>query len=126
MLRESIPVLHMTNSPATQTFYCELLGFSLDFAVPATDSTPDPCYMGISRDGATLHLSSHAGDGVTGGVVLFRCEDLDALHAEFIAREVPIHVAPVNQTWGTREMYVRDPDGNSLRFSGPISSATSY
>ena len=24
-----------------------------------------------------------------------------------------------NQTWGAREVYVRDPDGNTLRFGGP-------
>jgi hypothetical protein len=26
----------------------------------------------------------------------------------------------VNQTWGMRELYVRDPDGNSVRFGAPI------
>jgi len=24
--------------------------------------------------------------------------------------------SPVDQTWGTREFYVTDPDGNTLRF----------
>jgi hypothetical protein len=31
--------------------------------------------------------------------------------------ESPVHSGPVNQTWGTREFYVDDPDGNTLRFT---------
>jgi catechol 2,3-dioxygenase-like lactoylglutathione lyase family enzyme len=41
---------------------------------------------------------------------------VDALHAELVARGVVIDTGPVDQTWGNREMYVKDPDGNSLRF----------
>lgn len=29
---------------------------------------------------------------------------------------VEVHEGPLNQTWGTREFYVDDPDGNTLRF----------
>ena len=29
---------------------------------------------------------------------------------------VPIDLRPTDQTWGNREMYVKDPDGNSIRF----------
>lgn len=76
--------------------------------------------MGVVRDDAVLHLSSHAGDGVVGGVVYFLSDDVDTLHAEFATKRVPIHVAPVDQTWGMRELYVRDPDGNSVRFGAPL------
>jgi hypothetical protein len=34
--------------------------------------------MGVARDGAVLHLSSHAGDGVTLGVVYFLSDDASA------------------------------------------------
>ena len=46
----------------------------------------------------------------------FLVDDVDALHAEFVGRGVKISVEPVDQTWGTREMYVRDPDNNCIRF----------
>jgi uncharacterized glyoxalase superfamily protein PhnB len=72
--------------------------------------------MGISRDGVELHLSSLSGDGVVGCAVNLVVDDVDALHREFIAKAVQIHVGPVDQTWGTREMYVKDADGNSIRF----------
>ena len=29
----------------------------------------------------------------------------------------PVHESPIDQTWGTREFYVDDPDGNTLRFT---------
>ena len=76
----------------------------------------DPCYMGLSRDGVRIIVSSFSADGVAGGVVNFKVQDVDALHAEFVARGVKLDTGPVDQTWGTREMYVKDADGNSLRF----------
>jgi uncharacterized glyoxalase superfamily protein PhnB len=38
------------------------------------------------------------------------------LLAEFVAKGVPIALQPTDQTWGNREMYVKDADGNCLRF----------
>jgi catechol 2,3-dioxygenase-like lactoylglutathione lyase family enzyme len=72
--------------------------------------------MGLARDGAWLHVSSFAGDGGPGGVVYLLVDDVDALHAELVAREVAVDLEPTDQTWGNREMYVKDPDGNSIRF----------
>jgi catechol 2,3-dioxygenase-like lactoylglutathione lyase family enzyme len=116
LLTRVIPLLHMTNSAATEDFYVRQLGFRLAFAARTGDGTTDPCYLSVLREGVELHLSSHAGDAVLGGVVNVRTTNIDELHREFVNREVPIHVAPVDQTWGLREMYVRDPDGNTLRF----------
>ena len=28
-----------------------------------------------------------------------------------------VHEGPIDQSWGTREFYVDDPDGNTLRFT---------
>lgn len=116
MIHQTIPVLHVSNADAAERFYCRSLGFVLEFNVPAGETKRDPCYMGLARDRAFLHLSSHAGDGVKGAAVYLICDDVDALHAEFTAKGVAIHIAPVDQTWGMRELYVLDPDGNSIRF----------
>jgi catechol 2,3-dioxygenase-like lactoylglutathione lyase family enzyme len=120
VLKQAIPVLHITNADAAKAFYCGQLGFRLEFQVQASETRRDPCYMGVSRDGALLYLSGHAGDGVDGGVVYFVCDDVDSLHAEFVAKDVRIHIPPVDQTWGMRELYVLDPDGNSVRFGAPV------
>ncbi|HXT72295.1 MAG TPA: VOC family protein [Candidatus Angelobacter sp.] len=117
MLKAAIPLLHISNAAAAEEFYCNRLGFRREFAHRAHDAQPDPCYMGISRDGVWLNLSSFFGDGVSGGVANLLVDDVDAFHAEFLAKGVRIDPGhPVDQTWGSREMYVRDPDGNTLRF----------
>lgn len=116
MLKLAIPLLHVSNSVEAEEFYCGRLGFRRHFAYRVDDTRADPCFLGLSRDGVWLHLSSFSGDGVAGGVAGFLVDDVDALHAELVARHVPIALAPTDQTWGNREMYVRDGDGNSLRF----------
>jgi uncharacterized glyoxalase superfamily protein PhnB len=119
LLQIAIPLLHVSRSAEAEKFYCGPLGFRLEFATRADDSRSDPAYIGVSRDGVRLHLSSFPGDGVSGGVANFVVDDVDALHAELVSRGIAIELAPTDQTWGNREMYVRDADGNTLRFLGP-------
>ena len=116
MLKLSIPVLHISNSVAAEAFYCNGLGFRQEYAYRPAEGKKDPCYMGLTRDGVWLHLSSFSGDGVSGGVAYLLVDDVDALRAELDAKNVPIHLEPTDQTWGNREMYVKDADGNSIRF----------
>jgi catechol 2,3-dioxygenase-like lactoylglutathione lyase family enzyme len=116
LFKAAIPVLHVSSSATAEEFYCNRLGFRRQFAYRADEAKPDPCYMGLTRDGVRLHVSSFSGDGVSGGVVFLLVEDVDTLHAELVAKGVPIDLAPTDQTWGNREMYVHDPDGNSIRF----------
>lgn len=116
MIKLAIPLFHVSSSTAAENFYCNQLGFRREFAHRVDNAKPDPCYMGISRDGVWLHISSFSGDGVSGGVANLIADAVDALHAEFVAKGVRIDVEPVDQTWGTREMYVKDADTNCLRF----------
>ncbi len=116
MFKLAIPVLHVSSAAAAQEFYCDRLGFRQEFTYRIDEPNPDPCYMGLTRDGVELHVSSFSGDGVAGGVVFLLVDDVDALHAELVAKGVPIDLAPTNQSWGNREMYVKDADGNSIRF----------
>jgi len=116
LFRTAIPVFHVAASAAAEAFYCGGLGFRREFAYrPHADRT-DPCYLGLVRDQLRLHLSSFAEDGVAGGVAFLLVDDVDDLYRELIGRGVRIDLSPTDQTWGNREMYVTDPDGNSLRF----------
>ena len=119
MLKLAIPVLHVTRSREAEEFYCGRLGFHREFAYRVDESRDDPCYLGLARDDAWLHLSSFPGDGVPGGVVFLVVDDVDALHLELLAKAVAVDLPPTDQTWGNREMYVQDADGNSLRFIRP-------
>ena len=116
MLKRAIPVLHVSSSTAAEAFYCGQLGFDQRFAYRPDPTRLDPCYMGLTRDGVSIHVSSFSGDGVVGGVVNLLVDDLDALHKELIAKGVAIALPPTDQTWGNREMYLKDPDGNSIRY----------
>jgi len=53
-------------------------------------------------------------------VVFLLVDDVDELYAELVAKGIPNDLQPADQTWGNREMYVRDPDGNCLRFTHEI------
>ncbi|HWO57641.1 MAG TPA: VOC family protein [bacterium] len=116
MLKYVVPVLHVSGSAAAEQFYCHQLGFRLRQAMRPDLAGADPCYMVIEREGVWLHLSSFPGDGVSGGVVYLAVENVDAMHKELLARNVVIDSGPVDQSWGNREMYVKDPDGNCIRF----------
>lgn len=115
MFKLAIPVLHISSSATAEEFYCDRLGFQQKFAYRPFGGS-DPCYMGLTRDEAVLHVSSFSGDGVSGGVVFLIVKNVDALHVELVAKGVQIDLEPTDQSWGNREMYVADPDGNSIRF----------
>ncbi|WP_306591828.1 VOC family protein [Geothrix sp. 21YS21S-4] len=117
MFQVAVPLLHVSNARKAEAFYCGGLGFRKASSSAADGA--DPCYLALERDGVWLHLSSHAGDGVAGSAVNLFVEDVDALRAEFAGRGLPIPLEPTDQTWGNREMYLRDPDGNSVRFLTP-------
>jgi len=68
LLKLAIPLLHVSNSAQAEDFYCSRLGFRRHFAYRVDDTRVDPCFLGLSRDGVWLHLSSFSGDGVSGGV----------------------------------------------------------
>ncbi len=55
-----------------------------------------------------LHVSSFSGDGVSGGVVHLEVDDVDAVYFGHVAKGVPIDSGPMDQTWGARELYVKD------------------
>ena len=116
MIKLAVPLLHVSNAAAAQDYYCNHLGFHLEYAHGPNGAKSDPCYMGLSRDGVWIVLSSFSGDGVAGGVVNLLVDNVDALYAELAANGVRIDLPPTGQTWGTREMYVKDADRNSLRF----------
>jgi catechol 2,3-dioxygenase-like lactoylglutathione lyase family enzyme len=109
-------MLHVSDAAQAEHFFCAGLGFEKRFEHRADKALADPSYKGLARDGVMLHVSSFGGDGVAGGVVNLLVDDVDALHDEFRSRGVPIAMPPTDQTWGNREMYVKDADGNTLRF----------
>lgn len=121
-----IPMMRCSDMRASVTFYTTVL----DFERTDGDDPAEYDFVTLARDGDRLALSRD--DGVFGTVVVVTTPDVDGAFRTFRRRglqtpgnpEAPtlVHEGPIDQTWGTREFYVEDPDGNTLRFTQPQSS----
>jgi catechol 2,3-dioxygenase-like lactoylglutathione lyase family enzyme len=116
-----IPVLIVRDMPEAIAFHTGVLDFELAFSTPPEA----PFYAILSRGADELHLNlTHEQKhfGQSSSIVL--CDDVDALFASFVARGLsvptrensPVHDGPLDQTWGTREVYIDDPSGNTIIF----------
>jgi catechol 2,3-dioxygenase-like lactoylglutathione lyase family enzyme len=119
-----VPTVRCSNVRRSVAFYTGVLGFE---RAGAEDRLDDPSFVALELGGDFLYLSSHRGDGEFGQAIAVEVEDVDAVFRDLLRRglrtpgnpESPVHEGPVDQTWGTREFYVDDPDGNTLRFTQP-------
>jgi catechol 2,3-dioxygenase-like lactoylglutathione lyase family enzyme len=110
-----IPQLRITNAAKSLAFYVDGLGFAIDWKHQFEPGYP--LFFQISRAGQTIYLSQHAGDCEVGGAVYFLVPNVDACFSEFVGQKVEFSKLPENTPWGTREMLLKDPDGNRLRFA---------
>ena len=105
MINVAVPVIPVTKLEPT----IELLA-SVGFE---TQWTHDPGgnlrYASLALSGVEVHLSESRGDGTGPVVVYFWSDDVDALAAK-------LSLKAEDQTWGTREFWLRDADGNTFRF----------
>lgn len=121
------PVLMSSDVEASVGFY-RRLGFAETFR----DRPVAPTYAAVTRDAVTLHLQWHADASSDPGrdrpVYRFLCEDVDGLFEAFrAAGAVPEggptrspYARPADTPWGTRELHLRDPDGNGLQLYRPL------
>ncbi|MGE0152232.1 MAG: glyoxalase superfamily protein [Reyranellaceae bacterium] len=116
MFKAAIPLLRVQASRAALDFYCGRLGFTRRSTYQPDPAREDPAYHVLVREAAMLHVSSFSGDGVAGGVVTVAVDDIEALHGELLGKGVDTQNGIMAQDWGNREVYVRDPAGNTIRF----------
>jgi catechol 2,3-dioxygenase-like lactoylglutathione lyase family enzyme len=116
-----IPTVRCRNLKTSLDFYTRVLDFTRR---DGSDAEMDSGFAILSRAGDLLFLSTGEGDGEFGQAIVVMTEDIDALFDKFLARglvrpntEGPVHQGPTDQSWDTREFYVDDPDGNTLRFT---------
>lgn len=106
---QGAPLLMVSDVAATADFYRNVLGFRTD---PGTESAD---YCVVWRDNAAVHLSS--GDSPSNGVrIFFWVRDVNALHAEVLARGATIEVPIETRSYGVRDFSIQDPNGVSLVF----------
>jgi catechol 2,3-dioxygenase-like lactoylglutathione lyase family enzyme len=115
-----VAIVRCTRIAVSLDFYTRVLDFD---RIGGTVEEDDPSFAVLSRRGDLLFLSSF-GDGTFGQAIAVLVDDVDDVFRRFQLRGLktpgransPVHEAPIDQTWGTREFYVDDPDGNTLRF----------
>lgn len=116
-----IPIFAVTDMAEAIAFHTGVLDFELQFTWPEGA----PIYAGLARGADALHLSlAPSADRAGHSAAVVVCEDVDAAFAAFRARgltpptrpDSPVHEGPLDQTWGTREVYIDDPSGNTLVF----------
>lgn len=114
----SVPLFLVGDMPEAVRFYTRILDFEL-----ARGDSPEDFVVSLVRGGAELMLTRMPTDQVARVNAHLIVEDADALFACWTARgldqshraDSPVHLGPVDQSWGTREFYVTDPFGNTLR-----------
>lgn len=115
------PLFKCRNMKNAVDFYTRILDFKLKYAEASTN---DWVVDLINNDSAELQLTVLESDNLFGSVVNVWVDDVDGLFHKYLERGLdtsnkknsPVHQGPLDQTWGTREFYVTDDDGNTLRF----------
>ena len=113
-----VPLFFVDDMRAALAFYTGTLDFEL-----ADWDTPDNVVVSLFRGDVELMLTRLPADQVGQVNAILLVDDADTLFAQWSSRgldqsgrvDSPVHRAPLDQSWGTREFYVSDPAGNTLR-----------
>jgi hypothetical protein len=119
-----VPLFKVRDMRAAIRHYTEVL----DFVMTCPSDTAASPVVDVGHEQLELQLTTGERDQLFGSIVYVCVSDVDRLFAKFCARGLdtsgyphsPVHRGPIDQTWGRREFYVTDGDGNTLRFCQPI------
>ena len=109
------PQLRMTDEARSLAFYVDGLGFAVDWTHRHAPGLP--LFAQLTRAGQAILLSAHADDCAPGGAVYFKVADVDDVAVAFRAAGLEDLHGPEDTPWGTRQLFVVDPDGNRLCFA---------
>jgi uncharacterized glyoxalase superfamily protein PhnB len=108
-------VLAVPDLTAAAAYFRDALGFAIGWEAVAG-------WRLASRGGVNVMLG-HCPDALPPAALgdhsyfgYLHVDDVDALHAEFVARGALILAVPADKPWGLREMPVATPDGHRLMF----------
>lgn len=115
-----IPLLKVRDIRTAIRHYTEVL----DFVMTGPEDSVDSPVVDLGHEETELQITTHEDDRLFGSVVNVWVTDVDGLFVKYRSRGLstsgkegsPAHQGPINQTWGRREFYVTDSDGNTLRF----------
>lgn len=117
------PVLPVADAARAARYFCDVLGFELDFIAGEPPSYARVKHVPAAGQGEAVYLrlwqvNTREARPWRGEIVIHVGRDLDGLHAAYVKRGVDILEPPASQPWGLREFALREPDGHVLRFCG--------
>ncbi|RYG54326.1 MAG: hypothetical protein EOO01_01860 [Chitinophagaceae bacterium] len=115
-----VPLFKVRDMRAAITHYTQVL----DFVLTCPEDNADSGVVDLGHEETELQITVFENAQLFGSVVNVHVSNVDDLFAKFLSRGLetsfnpnsPVHAAPVDQTWGRREFYVTDSDGNTLRY----------
>ena len=112
----AIPILRIFDEKKAREFYCDFLGFKVDWEHRFDERAP--LYFQVSRGNLRLHLSEHHGDGSPGIQVHVHMKGIEEFHREVASKDYGFYRPALEDAfWGARIMKVRDPFHNFLIFN---------
>ena len=113
-IQPAIPIFRIFSVEKAMEFYCDFLGFQVDWEHRFGENFP--LYCQISRSGMLIHLSEHAGDASPGARVFVPMTGARAFQKELIGKNYPYMKPGLEQApWGL-EVSVTDPFSNRITF----------
>ena len=114
-----IPILRIFDYAKALEFYRDWLGFTIEWEHEFEDNFPK--YIEATRDGITLHLSEHHGDGTPGTHVFIWCTGVKEYHEELINKKYKYNKPGLEKTfYGSLAFTVNDPFNNRISFNEKI------
>jgi catechol 2,3-dioxygenase-like lactoylglutathione lyase family enzyme len=114
-----VPLFKVSNIQKAINFYTNILDFELTDPKDSIESS----VVDLGHNGVLeIQITTHESEILFGSVVNVWVENVDLLFEKYKNRglvgksESQVHQSPIDQTWGRREFYATDSDGNTLRF----------
>lgn len=111
-----IPAFRTADWDVSRRYYVGTLGFRVLFEW--RHGVDFPCFAGIERNGAVIHLSEHGSGPISPSDITIMVDDVNALYDDVTARGL-VADPPVAQPWGNTDLLIQDIDGHSITFSQP-------
>lgn len=114
-----VPIFKVRSLSSAIDHYTKVLDFRLQEGASESDGVVNL----INAANSELQLTTYESEKLFGSAVNIWVDNVDEIFKKYLSRgldnnrpESPVHQGPTDQTWGTREFYVTDEDGNTLRF----------